>query len=171
MHPTLDRQAADSGVVVSQGLPIAPAGAGVLKRVRLMWFAGVCTAVFAVLGILAGSGCGSAPDPFLGTWTVPDAGLEVVVALASGQYHVATVQGGHTLQALLFQRHGDKLRADLRVFNEGQPTGQVITEVFEYRPDTGHLLWEESGTRFELEKVNGSTAFPSPLPTDQSPSP
>jgi hypothetical protein len=131
-------------------------GAGFMRRALI--------ALIAVV-LLAGCGHASSPsDPFVGTWQFQ--GVHLVVAKVGASYQTMLVVPHGYGWAGPYKRTGNELKATMHVTNNGQPTGQVIVELIDYHPATGHLTYKDGpGPALDFSRVSSSTAVPSPSPS------
>jgi hypothetical protein len=119
-------------------------------------------AILAAVLLLAG--CGHAKDPFVGTWQFE--GVHLVVAKVGQSYRTILVVPHGYGWVGPYEQNGNELKASLHVTNNGKRTGQVIVELVDYHPATGHLTYKDgTGPALDFSRVSNSTAIPSPSPT------
>lgn len=137
-----------------------------MARRRIALIIGLVVAL-ALAGLVAGYlfGLVSFGDPFPGTWKQPgNPDVALVVRHTSAGYSFAMVVSGRTNGWLSATRNGNVLTSKARVLDpQGQPTGQVITTRFVFRPWSRHLIEDDPNVKgIAFDKVSDSTSAPPP---------
>jgi transglutaminase-like putative cysteine protease len=141
---------------------------------RRRWVvAAIAVAVAAVLGLAAAylTGYVTFGNPLSGTWKPVGGGDEPTLAImrTTDSYGWAlvfqkTANGSEKTSTGWF--HATRSRnvptSATRLLDNGEFTGVVLRNRLVFHPWNGHLVLFDSGTQFELSKVNGSTWAPSP---------
>jgi hypothetical protein len=133
-------------------------------------------AILAAALLLAG--CGSAKDPFVGTWQAigSASGDGLVISKVPNRYVVLMTDDHRGVVRYRCLRYGNELKATTTEPNPAQPTKPFIfVDVFSFDPAHGRLTWTEKedgkgvGPRFVCTKVLDGTSAPTQSPAATSP--